>query len=270
MNDIDYLQPQYDISSDDLGFSKMMVDMGVNEEYLQDLTNKQDDRIDIELDLVEVSDSDINGKGIITKNVIKKGEIAGVANTDRKRTQIGRYTNHSDKPNSIAKIVVDKMVFVATIDIPQKTEVTVDYRQVREIAIRLGRRLTIMDLYDQIAETEGHIVGHVDEEMVSHHFSDGVYAREYFLKKGDVVVGKIHRHNHIAMMMQGKAKVFSERGEIIMEAPHIWNSVAGERRAVFAIEDCIFVTIHPTDETDLDKIEEQVIAPDYEALEGLL
>ena len=246
----------------------MLIDMNVTEEYLQELTHRDEDRIDINLEVVEIKDSEIEGKGIIAIKEIKAGDSVGIANIERKRTQIGRFTNHSDEPNAKAKIVVDKLVFEAIKDISNETEITVDYRQVREIANRLEKRLVINALYDQIESHPEHTTP--EDATVKHHFSDGVYVREYHMEKNEVVVGKIHRHNHIAMLISGKAKVFSEEGEIIMESPHIWNSVSGERRAVFAIEPCIFVTVHPTDETDLDKIEEQVIAPNYEALEGLI
>ena len=100
-----------------------------------------------------------------------------------------------------------------------------------------------------------------------HHFSEGVYLREFHIKAGEYVVGKIHRHNHMALMIKGRAKVVSEYGNEIMDAPFIWESQAGTKRAVLALTDCIFVTVHPTDETDLKKIEEEVIAPNYAALE---
>ena len=100
-----------------------------------------------------------------------------------------------------------------------------------------------------------------------HHFSKGVYAREFHIKAGEFVIGKIHRHDHMAMLIKGRAKVVSEFGDEILEAPYIWESKATIKRAVLALEDCIFVTIHPTDETDLDKIEDEVIAPTYAALE---
>jgi hypothetical protein len=37
---------------------------------------------------------------------------------------------------------------------------------------------------------------------------------------------------------------------------------------VYALEDTVWTTIHITEETDLDKIEDYVIAKDYAALEG--
>ena len=126
-------------------------------------------------------------------------------------------------------------------------------------------RTSILNLQAAIATIPGHMTE--DDFNPVHHFSEGVYVRELFIKAGDVVVGKIHRHNHMAMLVHGRAIVVDESGRVEMEAFNIWESKAGVKRAVYAIEDCIFVTIHPTDETDLDKIEQDVIAPSYAALE---
>lgn len=249
-------------------YQLMLEDMGVTEEYLRDLSEKEDDYKEIELNLVEIKDSVIEGKGMFTKEPIKKGSKVGIANIDKKRTQLGRYTNHSGTPNTEAKVNIDKLVFISKKNIDIDQEITVDYRDVRKQTLRLQSRLYITELHNIIEDREDHLTE--EDFPLKHYFSEGVYVREFFMEKDAVVIGKIHRHDHIAMLIQGSATVLSEEGNIEMKAPHIWNSKAGEKRAVKANEDCIFVTIHPTDETDLDKIEEQVIAPNYEALEGEL
>lgn len=53
-----------------------------------------------------------------------------------------------------------------------------------------------------------------------------------------------------------------------IEAPYTFVSEPGTKRAVLALEDTLWTTVHVTDETDLEKIEEYVIAPTYEALEA--
>lgn len=104
---------------------------------------------------------------------------------------------------------------------------------------------------------------------ITHHFAPGLYARECFLVKGSVVVGKIHKHAHINTICQGRVRVSTEHDDEveIYEAPMTFVSKPGTKRAVYALEDTIWVTYHPTDETDLAAIEEQVIAKDYEELE---
>ncbi len=101
---------------------------------------------------------------------------------------------------------------------------------------------------------------------VTHHFAPSVYAREIFMPAGAVVVGKIHKHAHLNIISKGRVIVSTEFGKKELIAPCTFVSEAGTKRAVYIVEDCIWTTIHPTDETDLAKIEDHVIAKDYESL----
>lgn len=104
-----------------------------------------------------------------------------------------------------------------------------------------------------------------------HLFAPGMYVRMLPLAAGTVAVGKMHRHVHPAMLIQGSVTVNTERGMERITAPHVWISQANAKRVVLVHEDCIFVTVHlnPDDETDLDKIEAAHIVPealiDYDA-----
>jgi hypothetical protein len=102
-----------------------------------------------------------------------------------------------------------------------------------------------------------------------HYFADGQYCRELFIQAGAYVVGKLHRHSHMAMLIQGEATVWTDEGMVRMKAPHVWVSKAGAKRALFTHSDCIFVTTHVTTETDLEKIEEYVIIPETDLIEDL-
>jgi hypothetical protein len=95
------------------------------------------------------------------------------------------------------------------------------------------------------------------------------YAREIFLPKGSFVIGKIHRHQHLNFISKGKVKVFTEFGEKYFEAPCTFVSEVGLKRAVYAEEDTTWTTVHLTEfenESDLDKIEHEVIAPTYDEM----
>lgn len=102
---------------------------------------------------------------------------------------------------------------------------------------------------------------------LKHHFAPGNYAREILLPAGSLVVGKIHKHAHINVISKGSVTVFTESGSLDLKAPATFVSEVGTKRAVLAHEDTVWTTIHPTDETDLEKIEEHVIAKTYDALE---
>lgn len=94
---------------------------------------------------------------------------------------------------------------------------------------------------------------------LKHHFSPGVYAREMLMISGTAVVGKRHAHAHLLIVASGDVTILNGSGRMRVCAPMVLNSPAGVKRAIFAHEDSTLITIHLTDETDVDKIEDQVI-----------
>lgn len=102
---------------------------------------------------------------------------------------------------------------------------------------------------------------------VEHIFAPGLYARQMTIPKGGRIIGKIHRHAHINTISQGRVLVITEFGKEELIAPVTFVSQPGTKRVVVAQEATIWTTYHPTEETDLAKIEDNVIAPTYEALE---
>jgi len=107
----------------------------------------------------------------------------------------------------------------------------------------------------------------LDQFELTHHFAPGCYAREMALPKGNVIIGKIHKHAHLNILQKGKVSVSTEDGNKEMTAPCVFTSYAGTKRAVYVIEDAIWITIHVTDKTNLDDIEAEIIAKDFDELE---
>lgn len=103
---------------------------------------------------------------------------------------------------------------------------------------------------------------------LQHSFIDGVYVRTIFIPAGTVIVGKIHKHSHANILSQGEVSVMTEEGGLErLRGPLTMTSPAGCKRAVYAHTDTTWTTIHRTDETDLEKIEDYVIAKTYEEYE---
>jgi hypothetical protein len=97
-----------------------------------------------------------------------------------------------------------------------------------------------------------------------HIFHPGWYERRLLVPTGMLIVGKIHRHDHILGVISGHALVISEFGRDEVRGGYLGLSQAGVKRAVLAFEDTFFVTIHanPDDERDLAVIEAQHIEPE--------
>jgi hypothetical protein len=106
---------------------------------------------------------------------------------------------------------------------------------------------------------------------LKHSFADGMYVREIFIPKGCLIVGKIHKHNHPNFLLKGKVRILTEfEGESILEAPMSIISKAGTKRALFTLEDTVWVTVHlnPNGHTQIcDELENEIIAENYSEIE---
>jgi hypothetical protein len=97
-----------------------------------------------------------------------------------------------------------------------------------------------------------------------HAFAPGAYGRQIFIPQDTLVVGKIHKHAHLNFLMKGTVMVGTEEGSVTYQAPLMMVSKAGTKRVVYTLEDTIWATVHLTDQTDLEKIEDEIIAKTYE------
>lgn len=103
---------------------------------------------------------------------------------------------------------------------------------------------------------------------LQHVFAPGAYARTILIPAGTVIVGKIHKHSHLNILSKGEVTVVTEGGgKEFLRGPLTMVSPPGTKRAVYAHTDTVWTTVHLTDETDLGKIEEHVIAKTYEDYE---
>lgn len=95
---------------------------------------------------------------------------------------------------------------------------------------------------------------------VIHHFSKGVYARELHIPAGVTLIGEIHKFQNLNILSAGTMLVMTEKGMEEVSAPFTVVSPSGTKRAAHALSDCIWTTIHGTEETDIDKIKDHFIA----------
>jgi hypothetical protein len=104
---------------------------------------------------------------------------------------------------------------------------------------------------------------------LTHHFADGIYGRELFIPAGTALVGERHTHSTLNILLQGRIHVTGADGAVReMVAPAMFVSSAGTEKVGFAVEDTIWVNVHPTKLTDLDAIRAKFIEPGTPALES--
>lgn len=101
---------------------------------------------------------------------------------------------------------------------------------------------------------------------LTHHFAPGMYGREICLQAGSLVVGKIHRHAHLVVLLQGALRLYTEAGGMHeVHAPLVFLSPAGVKRAALVLEETRWITLHPnpTDTQDLKDLEAEIISPSF-------
>jgi len=104
------------------------------------------------------------------------------------------------------------------------------------------------------------------ELKTDHYFSGGMYCRRVFRPAGTLIVGKIHKEDHLFMCALGQIMAWTENGIKTLNAGDVVESKSGTKRVTLALTDAIGITIHKTNEKDLEIIEKQLIEPDNLAL----
>ena len=98
----------------------------------------------------------------------------------------------------------------------------------------------------------------------NHHFADGLYGREITIPAGTLVVGKVHKKEHLNFLMQGDITVWTEEGIKRIKAPFIIKSYPGIKRVGLTHSETVWVTVHATDYSegcDLDDLENDLTVP---------
>lgn len=105
---------------------------------------------------------------------------------------------------------------------------------------------------------------------INHHFAPGLYARELFIPKGTLLTGKIHKTEHLNVMAAGEMSVLVGDEIRRVKAPFVVVSKPGTKRIALAHEDSVWITFHPTDETDVPSLERLLVCDtDEEYLEHM-
>ena len=104
-----------------------------------------------------------------------------------------------------------------------------------------------------------------------HRFAPGVYIREMIAPAGIMMTGAIHKTEHFSVFFEGKMIVpDGEGGSKTIEAPMIEVAKPGIKRAGYTLTDIRWFTIHATDETDVDTLEEMLTTNDVADVQHLI
>lgn len=135
-----------------------------------------------------------------------------------------------------------------------------------ELLKRIFGDLQSQKYIDVVRDVQKQIQDHAEliDVPVEHHFAPGVYMRQMNAKAGTVVVSKMHRTEHMNVLLSGSLTIATENGIEYLKAPAVIKSMPGTKRIGYFHEDTSWMTVHPTDSTDLEEIERQVIVPEEE------
>lgn len=129
---------------------------------------------------------------------------------------------------------------------------------------------TTGEINTQVAAIEAELLQYKQIEFpLKHLFAPGVYVREITMPRGEhgtLVIGHEHKTEHFNIVLTGKAIVLCGEELHYITAPSVFVSKAGVRKVLIILEDMRWVTVHPTDETDLKKLEELLVVKTAAAL----
>lgn len=277
--------------------AKFLQEFGITERHLSAALADESDIIPFPFDCAgdfAVAESDIHGVGVFSRRRIRAGAVYAPARLHGHRTPGGRFVNHAKEPNSKFVMQGGDLYLAAVKEIAPGDELTLDYRQALTESMRsqgqvvdlpahtviaagdqresleramspasVDARAHAFDLERAINERIGENTMEVLPGPIRHYFADGVYVRALFLKAGSFIVGKVHRHDHIAVMLCGDITIVDTSGHKRIKGPALpFISHAGVKRAAIVHADTWFLNIHGRRDhgvTDVSGIEEYYV-----------
>lgn len=83
------------------------------------------------------------------------------------------------------------------------------------------------------------------EIPVTNIYAGGVYAREIFIPKGTVAMGRLQLTEHLNVFLQGDMTFVTTDGPKRIQAPLMFAAPPGTKKLAYAHEDSRWVTVHP-------------------------
>ena len=102
---------------------------------------------------------------------------------------------------------------------------------------------------------------------LEHQFINGLYVRMVRLPAGMTFTTKIHKKKHPFFLMSGRCRVITDKGFEIMEGPMMGVTEPGTKRLMYIEEEVVWYTVHRTDKTNPQDVEDEVIAKDFTEIE---
>lgn len=262
-------------------YARFLAEYGLSPEWVAAVSSNPDDQIPMPdgFDKIAPGDSAIHGLGMFATVPIDQGAVIAPARIAGKRTPAGRYTNHSPQPNAeFIRLSDDRdgdLNLVALRAIAEGAEVLIDYRQACSVngagivpvhaVVPPSRAETeaiaaflALPMREQMASLIADVLA--DSEFceqcnIEHTVENGMYMRKMFIRKDELVIGRMHKLECINICASGAITITTEKGSMDVRAGFTAVSPPGIMKIGRAREDTVWINAFRTDETDLDKLD---------------
>lgn len=130
----------------------------------------------------------------------------------------------------------------------------------------------VPEIREKVAALEKQMLAMPQVEMSPvHHYAEGLYGRELTIPAGVCIVGKVHKAEHLNVLLEGDITVFTEDGMKRLQAPAVMRSAAGMKRVGFTHARTTWLTVHAVsgaEEMSIEQLEEHLAVDtmdDYDA-----
>ena len=93
---------------------------------------------------------------------------------------------------------------------------------------------------------------------LKHRFGPGIYIREVTIPAGVLAIGHHHKHAHMNIMVKGRLTFLMNDGTTMEVSAPFADTCSPGRKIAYAHEDTVWLNIYATNETDVEKLEEQL------------
>ena len=140
-----------------------------------------------------------------------------------------------------------------------------------EIGLEIRKRKEFREKITELEQTIINVEGTTGDVMhkanpVKHTFAGGCYIREIYNPANELIITKIHKKEHPFFLMKGEMSILTEEGIQNIKAPYQGVTKPGTKRAIYTHEECVFITVHATNNTTIKDVEEEVVCTKYEDL----
>lgn len=117
----------------------------------------------------------------------------------------------------------------------------------------------VENLQEAMLNSDSELIAKGNSDMfpLKHTFAEGIYVREMFIQEGGLVIGRVHKNDHVWFLLSGDLEIATEDGPELFIGPCYIKSPAGTKRVLHAITDSIFVNVfpNPNNITDIEELE---------------